>query len=1602
MYWPVGTPRVYATSSSSQSPSFSLVVSSDGLPPPQPSPPPVSSSNGIGHERRPSLLAADSASSLGPPSSTSPATPLTPTTPLTPGIKPVEDDYTEAQGHERPSGPRTATIPLKEPVLALKVARAGQLFATITSTSMTIWQVKPTVILAVVVRSEASLRSYGANVDLLLRPDSAILVVHTSSGFLITYTLATDAESRVYKPHFSSHTNVQRRRQNHWGDPGHAAPDQIMWGPGEGAGVRDVSVRFRMVIKVDAGIESALALDDELVVATHKPAAVQCIRWTPDSSGSQTSTELLSRMSWLDKKVVITSMTHDRPMNLSAWITNDGRAYAVQRTPKGQPTGENGETDPKKLFKGYCFHTPEGENDRAERAVINARFSLIAVSLADGSIQVYSARDYVGNIPASHVHKLPVSQSKSGRLTTMSYSPDGYCLFAGFENGWATWSVYGKPLSHSFNADQAISGSNQEEWIKGIKEAAWIGGACEMLLVAKQHEAIWLLEMARSAVTGCYSSANLFRTVLQTESSVMIYRGYDLPDLTSISAEPFLWHTTRMPSTYLMNQWPIRCAVISPDGRYVAIAGRRGLAHYSVNSGRWKTFGNEIQENEFQVRGGMCWYQNILVAAVEANRTFELRLFSREAALDTSNIAYTHQMPAPVVMITPSGEDSLLVYTYDNLLYHFIFAPVAGAIRLIQVGHIAFHGIVRSPARVRGLSWILPESQLADGDPSQDVAVASVLFLVDGKLVLLRPSVNEEGQLKYDMRVIAQSVEYYACMRDQPFLSGPLQLESASPGGQDKGLQNSLWMLDGGELKAWTDVSDVLQTVSGGELPPTVSIPIDYYPLSFLLGKGIVLGVEPDLVQRRDISFSFFRFAIRTHLFLPEVLRFYLTRNRALDALNLAQQYQGLAYFAHALEILLHQVLDEEVDSAPAPEDAILPRVLSLLSSFKSYLDIVVQCTRKTEVRSWRTLFAYLPPAQELFEESLLKGHLKTAGGYLLILHTFDDELATTTATTTSSAASEQSVRLLSRAMREGDWELCRELARFLAALDDSGDTLREALEMARERAAEGSGGGGEAGATGLGLGLGLAAARLEVPMHGGGRRSGSGSSGGTTEESGSEAGSFDSGTPPKPHDHIIIITTRTPYSAHTALERTGSETLRATEAYSSPNPRTHPQDPPSCNNSPRRPQAGMKVILSVNAGSSSVKISVYTADRAGAAPEKLAEAQVSGLTAPPPTLDYTRGGRRVYRDHRVEAAIGSQQDAFSVLLDTLVGDPELAQLSSRADVAIVAHRIVHGGDYTEHKVIGDETYHHLEVLNDLAPLHNTKSLEIVRGCVEALPSAVNVAYFDSQFHATIPRHISTYPIDPAVAEKNMLRKYGFHGISYAFIARSVAAHLGQSPAETNIIALHLGSGASACAIKAGKSWDTSMGLTPLAGLPGATRSGSVDPRRRPGDEHLVFHYASDVGKLSPESTRDLHISRAEEILNKEAGWKALTGTTNFGEIAAPGAPATHRLAFDLFVDRVCAFVGSYYVSLAGRCDALVFAGGIGERSDRLRAAVAEQCACLGFGVDGAANAGLRFEAGEVVKDITAPGARHRVLVCATDEQFEMARGCAEDEQLWK
>ncbi|KAF2278005.1 acetate kinase [Westerdykella ornata] len=413
------------------------------------------------------------------------------------------------------------------------------------------------------------------------------------------------------------------------------------------------------------------------------------------------------------------------------------------------------------------------------------------------------------------------------------------------------------------------------------------------------------------------------------------------------------------------------------------------------------------------------------------------------------------------------------------------------------------------------------------------------------------------------------------------------------------------------------------------------------------------------------------------------------------------------------------------------------------------------------------------------------------------------------------------------------------------------------------------------------------------------------------------------------------------------------------------------------------------EIILSVNAGSSSVKISVYETNSSATTPVQLAEAVVEGLTAPPARLNYSRG------DHRTKGQelehVSTQQEAFRHILDHLARDEGLPQLRKKEDIHFTCHRVVHGGDFPHSQVIDDDTYHRIAELSDLAPLHNAPALSIIEATSKLLPTAINIAFFDSSFHHTLPAHISTYPIDQTVARRNKLRKYGFHGISYQFITSAVAHHLKKPTDELNIIALHLGSGASACCIRKGASYDTSMGLTPLAGLPGATRSGSIDPS-------LMFHFTHSAGSLSHESTATMHITQAEEILNKRSGWKSLTGTTDFGKISA-GERDEDRLAFDIFVDRIQNYVAPYFTKLDGKVDALVFAGGIGEKGAKLRAAVVQGVKCLGFELDEQKNE----EPGEdVVVDISKDGARYKTLICRTDEQLQMARRVLEEPERFE
>ncbi|KAI0067177.1 acetate and butyrate kinase [Artomyces pyxidatus] len=432
-------------------------------------------------------------------------------------------------------------------------------------------------------------------------------------------------------------------------------------------------------------------------------------------------------------------------------------------------------------------------------------------------------------------------------------------------------------------------------------------------------------------------------------------------------------------------------------------------------------------------------------------------------------------------------------------------------------------------------------------------------------------------------------------------------------------------------------------------------------------------------------------------------------------------------------------------------------------------------------------------------------------------------------------------------------------------------------------------------------------------------------------------------------------------------------------------------------------PRTGL--ILSLNSGSSSLKISLYRltsqtppeADAPGDPVKLVLTSAISGISASP-TFDFSivdpSAIKKDARTAKDDAApdVHDHTTAFAHFLDYLKQEADI----DRDQIVHVCHRIVHGGDYYTPVIITEESYHHIDRLSDLAPLHNGAALSVIEACLETLKQANSIAYFDTAFHHYIPRHISSYAIDQDIANKKGLHKYGFHGLSYAFILRVVSRHLQKPPADTNLIILHLGSGASICAIQNGKSLDTSMGLTPVEGLPGATRSGAIDPT-------LIFHYTHKAGRLSHKETgeRGVGVTQAEEILNKQSGWRALAGTTDFAAVTKQREtnPAA-QLAFDIFADRILNYVGAYFVKLGGNVDAVVFSGGIGERSVELRDEIIRRSACLGFAMDEGKNKGVRDVEGEVV-DISAHGGQKKVLVCRTDEQLEMARQCALEEKFW-
>ena len=395
-----------------------------------------------------------------------------------------------------------------------------------------------------------------------------------------------------------------------------------------------------------------------------------------------------------------------------------------------------------------------------------------------------------------------------------------------------------------------------------------------------------------------------------------------------------------------------------------------------------------------------------------------------------------------------------------------------------------------------------------------------------------------------------------------------------------------------------------------------------------------------------------------------------------------------------------------------------------------------------------------------------------------------------------------------------------------------------------------------------------------------------------------------------------------------------------------------------------------MKVLV-INSGSSSLKYQLIDMETEGV----LAKGNCERIGINGSKLTHKANGK----EKVVEKEMPDHNVAVALVLDALT-DKEVGVITSMSEIDAVGHRVVASGEaFKKPALVTDETMVLMEEIKDLAPLHNPAAIVGVNACRAAMPNTPMGLVFDTGFHFTMPDYAYMYAIDYTHYEKYKIRRYGAHGTSHKFVSQEAAKYLGKKPEELKIITCHLGNGSSITAVNGGKCVDTSMGFTPLAGVPMGTRSGDIDYA-------AVEYLAKKEGK---------NVSEMLNYLNKECGMKGISGvSSDFRDLtaAADNGDKRSQLALDMFGYSCKKYVGAYAAAMNG-VDCIVFTAGVGENTESVRKAICENMQYLGLEIDLEKN---NEKNNGAIRDISGKDSKVKILIIPTNEELVIARETVE------
>ncbi|KAH8270063.1 hypothetical protein KR018_003459 [Drosophila ironensis] len=944
------------------------------------------------------------------------------------------------------------------------------LVAAVGDSFLGIWYASPLIPIAYFQRSERSLREYGPGQVVVWKPDSRQLALLTEAGALLLYQLDFDANGSSILMQVDPPTASLRR------DSAELFIKE---------NIPRLSLRELCTISLGPPITAVCCISlSELLLATGSCELLR-VQWAQlEQAEGGKELSALAAITLRDIPFYVQQQPHQTsarnvpPLGREAFVASleyspfIGGCAAVFSDRRAAFLVANHLLFDKDHMHG--FWVPDVED--ASVCSVNHKFRLLAYGQESSAVHVYAIDDATGGLEFSHRLMLTenVLPGSLGAVNELKWSPDGCVLAVSWSNGGLSlWSTFGALLMSTLSWDFGLNVDLLRHNPLKLRRLEWSTEGYQLFMLTQQppeaqqapESNVLQLQFVKSALSMNPCMTANPHILLQGDDCLYLNQGNNLertyagsqatfpasgagagdqsaddgdclelkqsPHTGSVLTESKYWTVLQLPLNYASTNWPIRYAAIDADGLHLAVAGRTGLAHYSLVSRRWKLFGNESQEKDFVVSGGLLWWQGFVVMGCYSllDRTDELRCYPAECKLD-NQFGHKLQVRAPVISLN-SFRHQLIVLTADGIVSLFnMTKKSAYALDIDCAYELDVKSICIHPACIVSLTVtnlrneFKPQGQLPAGAEQAETIIVNVC----GRILMIQRDSGEQVPNTLLATCLASCVEVF-------WLSHALERCA---------MRDCLWLYSGAHgMRVWLPILPPGREPREGDQGGAqrlhsfmskrimLGFPLKLYPLVVLFDNVIVLGVENESTLYANDNDSHFSlpFSVmerKSQIYLHKVLRQLIKRNLGYSAWEIAQSCRSLPYFPHALELLLHEVLEEEATSKQPIPDAQLPSVLDFIREFPVYLETIVQCARKTEIALWPYLFSMAGKPKELFQLCLQSEQLDTAASYLIILQNLEP----------SVVSKQYATMLLDIALQQRKWELAKDLIRFLKAID--------------------------------------------------------------------------------------------------------------------------------------------------------------------------------------------------------------------------------------------------------------------------------------------------------------------------------------------------------------------------------------------------------------------------------------------------------------------------------------------------------------------------------------------------------------------------------------